>query len=62
MCDVGCFLSSSLHLSWWGNHPGEGQTEIRSVEFLRALGSQSGVSVWQHIYFGRLAVARSFIR
>ncbi len=32
------------------------------VEFLRALGSQSGVSVWQHIYSGRLAVARSFIR
>ncbi len=32
------------------------------VEFLRALGNQSGVSVWQYIYSSRLAMARSFIR
>ncbi len=35
--------------------------QVCIVEFLRALGSQSGVSAWQ-TYSGRLALARSFIR
>ena len=31
---------------------GDGQSSVWQLEFLRALGSQSGVSVWQHTLVG----------
>ena len=58
-------LNKSAHKS----HAGMGHESLEAnarknvhiVEFLRALGSQSLVSVWQHIYSGKPVVARSFI-
>ena len=59
-------FSSEQNDPTWRLHP-QRTTEFRKrmgellciVEFLRVLGSQSGVSVW---HTGRLVVARSFIR
>ncbi len=42
-------------------HPSGNHGKWANVEFLRGLGSQSGVSVVA-TYSGRLAVARSFLR